>query len=250
MGFEARKKPESRRLLGARCDRHNTRAPQFLLDVLSGPSEWWRMATTKQHDGTFTFDAATRHLSDAITQAWTWRIFRKHAADLGGLPARRTPTFTTEEGAEKWLETVKAWFAIVHPDSGFHPVLNPLASGFANITKATLGRYGVAISSPEGEDLGWTPITYHQRNRGWRREGWDWCDGMYGLNEYFAERAPEELTASPRRADDLSEWIDEKMAPITTAILAALSNGIVAGTTEQGFGFSFLAENSYPAEKI
>ena len=47
MGFEARKKPESRRLLGARCDRHNTRAPQFVLDVLSGPSEWWRMATTK-----------------------------------------------------------------------------------------------------------------------------------------------------------------------------------------------------------
>lgn len=48
MGFKARKEPNLERILGARCDRHNTRAPQFVLDVLSGPSEWWRMATTKQ----------------------------------------------------------------------------------------------------------------------------------------------------------------------------------------------------------
>lgn len=208
------------------------------------------MSTTKQQDGLYNFQRATGHLSDAIAQAWTWRIFRKHAAEHGGLPARKLPTFTTQAGADKWLETVKAWFAIVHPDSGFSPVHNPTASGFANITQAVLGRYGVAITAPDGEDLGWTPITYRQRRTKYLPEGWEWCDGLYGLDEHFACQAPAELTESPDRSDDLSEWVDERMAPITGEILSALSSGIVSGTTTQGFRFHFLSESQYPVDKI
>lgn len=50
--------------------------------------------------------------------------------------------------------------------------------------------------------------------------------------------------------DALSEWVDERMAPITGEILAELSSGIVSGTTTQGFRFHFLSESQYPVDKI
>lgn len=193
---------------------------------------------------------ATGHLSDAILQAWTWRIFRKHARDLGGSPWRKYPRFATKEGAAMWVETVRAWFAIVHPGAEFAPVLNKTASGFANITQAILGDYGISILSPEGEDLGWTPVTYAQRTKTFWREGWTLQDGPYGLDDYFCCQAPDDIKPDDDmlRSDALDEWVGERVDAVLGEVFAALSEGTVSGKTSQGFGFSLLEQSAYPVK--
>jgi hypothetical protein len=171
---------------------------------------------------------AAGHDSDAVLQAWTWRFFRELARDLGGHPCRRNPEFETAEGATAWVKIVSEWYAVVHQKATH---ATGAARAFASRTQASLGNMGVAKTSPEGEDLGWTPVTYIARKGRWNRIGWALCDGAYGLIEYFAEKDEE-------TADDQA---DDVMAEAFQAIDA----GAITGLTSHGVRWSFVALADY-----
>ena len=186
---------------------------------------------------------AEGHLSDAILQAWTWRFFRQHARDLGGAAWRREPTFTTEEGALKWVSTVRDWFAIVHSGCGFEVSSGDypaLAMAFATRTQSVMGRYGI-VKKVNGEDLGWTPIAWTKR---W---GWSFCDGSYGLIYHLEDSSP------PRQEfeseDDYSERIDDIVRQVEGGVIAGLEAGLVSGVVA-GFEWSFVKSENYPDGKI
>lgn len=194
------------------------------------------MKTIKTPTG-FQLDA-DGHESDAILQAWTWRFFRAHAKDLGGAAWRREPCFDTEAGALAWWDTVRAWYAIVHPGCDFEFGGSDLGAAFALRTQAVLGRYGVAIAVI-GEDLGWTPITYTKRH------GWQWQDGSYGLVYHFEDREPERTESESE--DDYSDRISELVATVEGEIIRGLERGLRKGTFGR-FEWEFVESDNYPVK--
>jgi hypothetical protein len=139
------------------------------------------------------------------------------------------PVFGSVAAAMEYAETVRDWYAIVHPGCGFYPVFNPKASRIANRTRAKLEDHSIQIKV-DGVETDFVPVQPMENTP----EGWCLCDGTYGLCDHCFD-------ACGGDEEKMDTMVDEVMAEIWRG----LETGYIGGKTSQGIEWRFMADAEY-----
>ena len=91
------------------------------------------------------------------------------------------------------------------------------------IVAAPGARLGIACTSPQGEDLGWTPVAIVDGEEGKELR---FQDGNYGIIEWLMSCCPYERTDADE--DEASKWVDYRLSLIEED----LWRGVVSGAKE------------------